>query len=179
MTTIEDEAEEEDTLELTDEMDEGEELLLDSDDVLTTPVGSAPIEPPIDEDEMVAETTPTEEKPKVRETGTLFERMSNIARGAAQAQVNDDEFGTELPPRADRHPALPKPAEQPVVCEAARGRLTACAQRLSVNPLASKLSASSKRSWGFHGKRSGRSRAYRGGNSNGCRRSPRGCFRAG
>ena len=91
MTTIEDEAEEEDTLELTDEMDEGEELLLDSDDVLTTPVGSAPIEPPTDEDEMVAETTPPEEKPKVRETGTLFERMSNIARGAAQAQVNDDE----------------------------------------------------------------------------------------
>ena len=91
MTTIEDEAEEEDTLELTDEMDEGEELLLDSDDVLTSPVGSAPIEPPADEDEMVAETTPSEEKPKVRETGTLFERMSNIARGAAQAQVNDDE----------------------------------------------------------------------------------------
>jgi cell division protein FtsZ len=32
-----------------------------------------------------------EEKPKVRETGTLFERMSNIARGAAQAQVNDED----------------------------------------------------------------------------------------
>ncbi|NUT00227.1 MAG: cell division protein FtsZ [Sphingomonas sp.] len=89
--TIEDELEEDDTLELTDEMDEGEELLLDSDDVLTAPVGSAPIEPPADEDEMVAETTPTEEKPKARETGTLFERMSNIARGAAQAQVNDDD----------------------------------------------------------------------------------------
>jgi len=88
---MEDETEEEDTLELTDEAEDGDELLLDTDDVLTTPVGSAPIEPPADEDEITAEETPTEEKPKVRETGTLFERMSNIARGAAQAQVNDDD----------------------------------------------------------------------------------------
>jgi cell division protein FtsZ len=95
LTAIEDEAEVEDeeTLELTDEMDEGEELLLDSDDVLTAPVGSAPIAPPIDEDEITDATeTAEEEKPKVRETGgTLFERMSNIARGAAQAQVSDDD----------------------------------------------------------------------------------------
>ena len=105
----------EDTLELTDEMDEGEELLLDSDDVLTAPVGSAPIAPPVDEDEMACtETAPAEEKPKVRDTGTLFERMSNIARGAAQAQVERRGFGAELSPRADRHPALPEPAEQPV-----------------------------------------------------------------
>jgi cell division protein FtsZ len=83
---------EEETLELTDEIEDGDELLLDSDDVLTAPVGSAPIEPPADEEDIAAtEATPTEEKPKVRETGTLFERMSNIARGAAQAQVNDDE----------------------------------------------------------------------------------------
>ena len=88
---MEDETEEEDTLELTDEAEDGDELLLDTDDVLTTPVGSAPIEPPADEDEITAEETPTEEKPKVRETGTLFERMSNIARGAAEAQVNDDD----------------------------------------------------------------------------------------
>ncbi|HEX7931108.1 MAG TPA: cell division protein FtsZ [Sphingomicrobium sp.] len=88
---MEGETEEEDTLELTDEAEDGDELLLDTDDVLTTPVGSAPIEPPIDEDEITAEETPIEEKPKVRETGTLFERMSNIARGAAQAQVNDDD----------------------------------------------------------------------------------------
>ncbi|QNP45072.1 cell division protein FtsZ [Sphingomonas sediminicola] len=88
---MEDETDEEDTLELTDEAEDGDELLLDSDDVLTTPVGSAPIEPPIDEEDLTAEESPAEEKPKVRETGTLFERMSNIARGAAQAQVNDDE----------------------------------------------------------------------------------------
>ena len=59
---------------------------------MTAPVGSAPIAPPTDEDEITAtEATPVEEKPKARETGTLFERMSNIARGAAQAQVNDDD----------------------------------------------------------------------------------------
>jgi cell division protein FtsZ len=80
--------EEDETLELTDEGD-GEELLLDTDDVLTTPVESAPIAPPT-EDETV-EPTATEEKPKARETGTLFERMSNIARGAAQAQVDEED----------------------------------------------------------------------------------------
>ena len=84
--TVEDE---EETLELTDEGD-GEELLLDSDDVLTTPVGSAPIAPPTDEEETV-EAAPTEEKPKARDSGTLFERMSNIARGAAQAQVDEED----------------------------------------------------------------------------------------
>ena len=82
--------EEEDTLELTEEGD-GEELLLDSDDVLTAPVGSAPIAPPVDEDDTV-ELTTAEEKPKARETGTLFERMSNIARGAAQAQVDEEDL---------------------------------------------------------------------------------------
>jgi cell division protein FtsZ len=91
-STMEEETDVEDTLELTDEMDEGDELLLDSDDVLTAPVGSAPIAPPTDEDDTAGIEAPVaEEKPKVRETGTLFERMSNIARGAAQAQVNDED----------------------------------------------------------------------------------------
>ena len=81
--------EEDNTLELTEE-GEGTELLLDSDDVLTTPVSSAPIAPPADEEETVDLTAP-EEKPKARETGTLFERMSNIARGAAQAQVDEED----------------------------------------------------------------------------------------
>jgi cell division protein FtsZ len=80
---------EDETLELTDHGD-GDELLLDSDDVLTTPVGSAPIAPPADDEDVTEATTSAEEKPKVRETGTLFERMSNIARGAAQAQVDED-----------------------------------------------------------------------------------------
>jgi len=41
---MEEEAEDE-TLELTEEIESGDELLLDSDDVLTAPVGSAPIAP--------------------------------------------------------------------------------------------------------------------------------------
>jgi cell division protein FtsZ len=86
-----------DTLDLTEEVtsngDDGEELLLDSDDVLTTPVGAPPIAPPSDEDES-AETQANEpEQPKAAASGggTLFERMSSIARGSAKAQLGDDQ----------------------------------------------------------------------------------------
>ena len=73
-------------LDLGDEA--GDELLLDSDDILTSPVGAPPIAPPKSEDD---ETT----RPKVaRDTGTLFERMSNIARGAAKAQVDEEGQGS-------------------------------------------------------------------------------------
>jgi cell division protein FtsZ len=66
-------------------------LLLDTDDVLTTSVTPAPIAPPVDEiEEVEAETDETSAAP-VRESGTLFERMSNIARGAAKAQVDDED----------------------------------------------------------------------------------------
>ena len=84
----------EEPLELTSE-DEADELVLDNDDILTAPVGAAPIEPPADE-EMELDT-PAEDEPaadetlKPRESGTLFERMSNIARGAAQAQGDGEE----------------------------------------------------------------------------------------
>jgi cell division protein FtsZ len=64
--------------------DEGDELLLDTDDILTTPVGRPPIDPPADEDG-ATEASPT------AATGTLFERMSNIARGASKAQIDEDE----------------------------------------------------------------------------------------
>ena len=50
---------------------------------LTSPVGSAPIAPPEDEDEIAA--------PAASAGGTLFERMSNIARGAPKAQIEDEE----------------------------------------------------------------------------------------
>jgi cell division protein FtsZ len=45
------------------------------------------------EADMPPEASPaSEETPKLaRDSGTLFERMSNIARGAAQAQAEDDE----------------------------------------------------------------------------------------
>src|SRR6185369_14476088 len=65
----------------TDESD-GEELLLGDDDILTTPVGKPPIAPPTDED-TAAEGAPT----AATGGGTLFERMSNIARGAPKAQI--------------------------------------------------------------------------------------------
>jgi cell division protein FtsZ len=59
-----------------------DELLLGADDILTSPVSSAPIAPPEDDD---AAETPS------ASGGTLFERMSNIARGAPKAQIDDEE----------------------------------------------------------------------------------------
>jgi cell division protein FtsZ len=74
-------ATEEDIVE-TESMEEADpdELLLDTDDILTSPVGSAPIAPPEDDD--TTETTSG--------GGTLFERMSNIARGAPKAQIDEE-----------------------------------------------------------------------------------------
>jgi cell division protein FtsZ len=71
-----------------------DELLLGADDILTSPVGSAPIAPPEDEDEI--------ETPAAGTGGTLFERMSNIARGAPKAQL--DEEGEEPQPSYKRDP---------------------------------------------------------------------------
>ena len=65
--------------------EDGDELLLDADDIFTSPVGSPPIAPPEDED--------TSDTPPVASGGTLFERMSNIARGAPKAQIGDDDNG--------------------------------------------------------------------------------------
>ncbi len=82
--------EEETPLELTAETEaeaetdeaEGDELLLGDDDILTTPVGKPPIAPPSDEE--------AEDAPAATGGGTLFERMSNIARGAPKAQIGED-----------------------------------------------------------------------------------------
>ena len=63
--------------------EDGDELLLDADDILTTPVGAPPIAPPEDED--------VGEQPSAAAGGTLFERMSNIARGAPKAQIDEDD----------------------------------------------------------------------------------------
>ena len=62
---------------------EEDELLLGADDILTSPVGAPPIDPPADEDDS--------EQPAATASGTLFERMSNIARGAPKAQIDDEE----------------------------------------------------------------------------------------
>ncbi|HEV2043111.1 MAG TPA: cell division protein FtsZ [Sphingomicrobium sp.] len=82
-----------DLLELTAE-DEAGELVLDGDDILTQPVGSVPVGPPADEEPSIDEETGNPatdtDKPKLAPGGgTLFERMSNIARGAAQAESQD------------------------------------------------------------------------------------------
>jgi cell division protein FtsZ len=88
-----------DTLELTEEVtaeDESgdEELVLDNDDILTTPVGAPPIAPPSDEDDGPSlEDKDSVEQPKAATAtgGTLFERMSSIARGAPRAQIDEGE----------------------------------------------------------------------------------------
>jgi cell division protein FtsZ len=82
---------EEDTspLDLT-ETAEDEELLLDADDILTSPVGAPPIAPP--EDEKSGETT------MAPGGGTLFERMSNIARGAPKAQIEGEDTSISREP---------------------------------------------------------------------------------
>ena len=73
----------EETLEVDlSEGDGDDELLLGADDILTSPVGAPPIAPPEDEDEIAQPTA---------SGGTLFERMSNIARGAPKAQIDEEE----------------------------------------------------------------------------------------
>ena len=93
-----DASDEDDTLDLTEEVtsdeDEGsEELVLDSDDILTAPVGAPPIAPPSDEDESpsIEDDGEPDEQPKAAAAagGTLFERMSSIARGAPRAQIDE------------------------------------------------------------------------------------------
>jgi cell division protein FtsZ len=79
---------EDEPLDLTGDDEATDELLLESEDILADPVMGTPIAPPIDEEE--AEVTPVEEAKPAAAAGTLFERMSNIARGAAQAKVEDE-----------------------------------------------------------------------------------------
>jgi cell division protein FtsZ len=72
------------------EEDGDDELLLGADDILTSPVGAPPIAPPEDDAEA--------EEPTTSGGGTLFERMSNIARGAPKAQIDEDESGYRSDP---------------------------------------------------------------------------------
>ena len=81
-------ADEEDPLDLTSDDEATDELVLENDDILADPVMGTPIDPPIDEEE--AEIEELEEAKPAVASGTLFERMSNIARGAAQAKVEEE-----------------------------------------------------------------------------------------
>ncbi|MBA3669146.1 MAG: cell division protein FtsZ [Sphingomonas sp.] len=93
------------TLELTEDSDsemadDGDELMLGSDDILTSPVGAPPIEPPTDEDDDGDSPMASASGAAATGGGTLFERMSNIARGAPKAQLDDeikDEASIEIP----------------------------------------------------------------------------------
>jgi cell division protein FtsZ len=76
------------TLDLTEDDEATDELLLGNEDILADPVMGTPIAPPAEDE---AEIEPIEEaKPAGAAGGTLFERMSNIARGAAQAKVEEE-----------------------------------------------------------------------------------------
>ena len=80
----------EEPLDLTENDEAGDELLLESEDILADPVLGTPIAPPADEEDIAATGTTDAPAPAAKESGTLFERMSNIARGAAQAKVEDE-----------------------------------------------------------------------------------------
>jgi cell division protein FtsZ len=82
--------------------DEGDELLLDSVDMTAEDELPEPeaMEPPAGTRSwLTREESAAEPEAKPREGGTLFERMSNIARGAAKAQVEESEEGQEEAPR--------------------------------------------------------------------------------
>jgi cell division protein FtsZ len=68
-------------VDLTQE-DQDDELVLGADDILTTPVGAPPIAPPEGDDDAAQPAA---------NGGTLFERMSNIARGAPKAQIDEED----------------------------------------------------------------------------------------
>jgi cell division protein FtsZ len=81
----------EEPLDLTEDDEASDELLLESEDILADPVMGTPIAPPIEEDEVeIAEVEEIEEAKPAAASGTLFERMSNIARGASQAKVDEE-----------------------------------------------------------------------------------------
>jgi cell division protein FtsZ len=92
-----------DSLELDEETgnDGDDELLLGSDDVLTSPVGVPPINPPTEEDDIGMPATGNAAAPEAAaaaQGGTLFERMSNIARGAPKAQIEGDDTSYDSDP---------------------------------------------------------------------------------
>jgi cell division protein FtsZ len=81
---------EDEPLDLASDDEATDELLLENEDILADPVMGTPIAPPtIDEEEAEVSEVAEEAKPAAA-SGTLFERMSNIARGAAQAKVEDE-----------------------------------------------------------------------------------------
>ena len=108
---------------------EDEELLLDTTETATEETIETPAETTGGTRTwLTRDETAEEAAPEPRQAGTLFERMSSIARGAHKAQVpeEEDDRGDPAPahrhPRPARHPALPQPAEQSVSGRPSRSR---------------------------------------------------------
>ena len=83
---------------LAEEEEDGDELLLDSVDMAAEDLPEPEPEAPqvaATRSWLTREELPAEPEPKTG--GTLFERMSNIARGAAKAQVEENEAEEEAP----------------------------------------------------------------------------------
>ena len=93
-------------------MSDDDSFMLDTDNILTTPVSGAPLAPPPEPEPEIApvpaagnrswaamEPEPAPRPKIAREGATLFERMSSIARGAAKANVEEAK-----PPVMDRDP---------------------------------------------------------------------------
>ena len=61
-----------------------------------TPPTSGPIAPPTEDADGSAGEQASEGTPVKRDSGTLFERMSNIARGAPKAQIDDEDSAPDF-----------------------------------------------------------------------------------
>ncbi|HVQ08996.1 MAG TPA: cell division protein FtsZ [Allosphingosinicella sp.] len=81
------------TMTATDQGEDGEELLLDTAEMTEeTPTGeTADLPPTGTRSWLTREEAAEETAPEPRQAGTLFERMSSIARGAQKAQVPEEE----------------------------------------------------------------------------------------
>jgi cell division protein FtsZ len=88
---------------MVEEEDEGEELLLDSVDM-----DAEDLPEPSDSQVAATRSWLTREElpaePEAKTGGTLFERMSNIARGAAKAQVDEEEEAPRMRTGTTRDP---------------------------------------------------------------------------
>ena len=80
----------------TDGWGRGEELLLDTTDTATEETTETPAETTGGTRTwLTRDETAEEAAPEPRQAGTLFERMSSIARGAHKAQVPEEEEAEE------------------------------------------------------------------------------------
>jgi cell division protein FtsZ len=81
-----------------DEGEDGEELLLDAAEMSEeTPAGETADLPPTGTRSWLTQEETPAPAPEPRQAGTLFERMSSIARGAQKAQMPEEQAAEEAP----------------------------------------------------------------------------------